>query len=285
MHNMAIHTIISTTWYSGLLILSGFLTREYLFFKAQAEQFSLLKNEYAKYIEALKHYKAPFGDTLITRKSSDYAFLLVNREPVYLLQSALTFARKYTLENAVKALYQDTHHMQQTQHDSDTIKDSVNAKNIAHTVHTQARLAEYKKMCRQALFIYPLDESRFWLSSPFGPRKNADGTWGFHRGVDLAAARGTPVRAARAGKIVRAYYSASYGNTIVIEHDNDFTTRYAHLDVILVRPQQRVTQGMCIGKVGATGAVRKSKRGGDASHLHFEIYYKGKQVNPFYYLH
>ena len=284
---MAIHTTISTVWYGGLIVLSGFLTREYLFFKAQADQLSLLKNEYAEYIATFKQHKVSlmsnFNNNTLTIgqqqqvKPTDYKYMVVNREPAYLRQSALTFARKHRLEHAVKKLYQD----QDTKQAMSVTKGQAVVKN---TVQQLANFAEYKKLCRQALFMCPLEESRFWLSSPFGPRKNTDGTWGFHRGIDLAAPRGTPVRAARSGKIVKAYYSASYGNTIVIEHENNFKTRYAHLDILLVRPQQKVTQGTCIGKVGATGAVRKSKRGGDASHLHFEIYHKGKQVNPFYYL-
>jgi murein DD-endopeptidase MepM/ murein hydrolase activator NlpD len=291
MHNMAIHTIVSTVWYGGLIILSGVLTREYLFFRAQADQLSRLRTEYTEYIAALKHYNKVQSATTLTTSSAistlnnnrllkptEYKYIVVNREPAYLRQSALSFARKHRLEHAVKKLYQDSQALQQeVTGRSKTSRTRTSAQNLLY-------LAEYKKLCRQALFICPLEESRFWLSSSFGPRKNTDGTWGFHRGIDLAAPRGTPVRAARSGKVIKAHYSASYGNTIVIEHYDNFKTRYAHLDSIAVRFGQQVTQGMCIGKVGATGTVRKSKHSGDASHLHFEIYHKGKQINPFFYL-
>ncbi len=143
--------------------------------------------------------------------------------------------------------------------------------------------ASWKKLHREALFAWPVAPENFWVSSLFGPRK-LGGRYGFHAGVDMAAPRGTPVHAAGAGIIVEACYSAGYGNYILIAHNRKFKTRYAHLDKILVRVGQNVCSGDCIGRVGATGFVRKSRRGGSASHLHFEVYMKGKPVNPFFFL-
>ena len=286
---MAIHNIIYTVWYGGLVVLSGLLATEYLVFKAQVDQLHKVRNEYAECIAAFKKQAQTTVKQACyvhTRHTSEPRFVVVNREPAYLRQSALKFARKHRLEHAVKKLYANTH---VSTHISSRVSSTRKAR-VKHshatdtTIQKLACLAEYKKLCRQALFAWPLEASSFWLSSPYGPRKNTDGTWGFHRGIDLAALRGTLVKAARSGIVVKADYSASYGNNIVIEHDNNFKTRYAHLDKILVRPKQKVIQGTCIGRVGATGSVRKSKRGGDASHLHFEIYRNGEQVNPFYYL-
>ena len=141
----------------------------------------------------------------------------------------------------------------------------------------------WKKLQREPLFAWPLQSDHFWVSSLFGPRK-LGGRHGFHAGVDLAAPRGTPVYAAAGGVIDEACYSAGYGNYILIAHNRKFKTRYAHLDKIHVRSGQVVNSGDCIGRVGATGFVRKSRRGGSASHLHFEVYMKGKPVNPFFFL-
>lgn len=141
----------------------------------------------------------------------------------------------------------------------------------------------WKKLYREGLFAWPLAPEHFWISSLFGPRKLC-GRLGFHAGVDMASPRGTPVYAAGAGIVVDACYSAGYGNYILIAHNRKFKTRYAHLDKILVRVGQKVSSGDCIGRVGATGFVRKSRRGGSASHLHFEVYMKGKPVNPFFFL-
>ncbi len=135
---------------------------------------------------------------------------------------------------------------------------------------------------RGAPFSLPLEKGSFWLSSRFGPRARADGSAGFHYGVDLAANRGTRVHASRAGVVVYAGYDSGYGKTIVLKHGSHFKTRYAHLDKILVKAGDMATRGSVIGAVGATGYIRK--KGGDGSHLHFEIFYHGKRVDPLQFL-
>jgi len=126
---------------------------------------------------------------------------------------------------------------------------------------------------------WPIERSRFWISSLFGPRRKRSGAWGFHYGVDMASLKGTPVQAACTGIIVEARYAKGYGNTIVIAHSRKYRTRYAHLSKILVRVGQKVKRGVLIGRVGDTGYVRSSK-GRDASHLHFELIEFGKKINP-----
>lgn len=132
------------------------------------------------------------------------------------------------------------------------------------------------------VFISPVDEGKYWLSSYFGPRKKPNGQASFHKGIDMAALKGTPVKAAASGFVQEAYEDKGYGKTIVISHEQEHKTRYAHLDKILVVKGQRVEQGQLIGKVGATGNVRTA--GKDPSHLHFEVYIGQERVNPLQYL-
>ena len=139
------------------------------------------------------------------------------------------------------------------------------------------------KVRHEGLFSWPVVAKHFWISSSYGPRKNPDG-WGFHSGIDMAAPKGTPVYAAKDGVVREAAYSASYGNYIILEHEQDFKTRYAHLDSMLVEKDTVLKKGDLIGRVGATGSVRKSKWGRSASHLHFEVHAQGKPVDPFCYL-
>src|SRR3989339_723401 len=131
-------------------------------------------------------------------------------------------------------------------------------------------------------FHWPLELHHFWISSLFGARKKANGTPGFHYGIDLAAMKGTTVKAAAAGIVIQAQYLPGYGNNILIQHNKYYRTRYAHLHTMNVSEGQKVSIGQKIGTVGATGSVRKSGR--DASHLHFEIYHNGSHVNPLRYL-
>jgi|GEM_PF-3814222 len=135
---------------------------------------------------------------------------------------------------------------------------------------------------RTVLFAMPLPPESYWLSSRFGPRLKSDGSAGFHKGIDLAANRGTPVYASRSGIVEYAGSNGGYGKMVVLRHNAYFKTRYAHLDKIFVKIGDTVTRGATLGAVGATGHVRK--KGGDGSHLHFEVQYKGKRVDPLQFL-
>lgn len=94
-----------------------------------------------------------------------------------------------------------------------------------------------------------------------------------HKGLDFAASTGTPVYATGDGKIAMAYFSGSYGNVIYIDHGHDYETRYAHLSRFAIQPGAEVKRGQVIGYVGNTGNSK-------ASHLHYEVLYKGQHVNP-----
>jgi len=140
-----------------------------------------------------------------------------------------------------------------------------------------------KSVTTKSRFSWPIDPTYFWLSSRYGPRKHKDGSPGFHHGIDMAAVKGTRVKAAAKGRVVSAGYTPGWGNNILVDHlDGRYKTRYAHLDKIRVYHGQYVTEESWIGDVGATGRVRK--KGKDASHLHFEVYDYGKRMNPMLYV-
>lgn len=94
-----------------------------------------------------------------------------------------------------------------------------------------------------------------------------------HKGLDFAAAKGTPVYATGDGVVAVAYSSASYGNVIYLDHGHAFETRYAHLNKFAVRPGQYVKRGQVIAYVGNTGHSV-------ASHLHYEVLFNGIHANP-----
>ena len=102
-------------------------------------------------------------------------------------------------------------------------------------------------------------------------------TDGGNKGVDISGSRGQAVKAAANGRIVYAGNALrGYGNLIIIKHNDDFLSAYAHNDKILVSDQQEVKAGQEIAKMGSTGT--------NAVKLHFEIRYKGKSVDPVRYL-
>jgi murein DD-endopeptidase MepM/ murein hydrolase activator NlpD len=106
------------------------------------------------------------------------------------------------------------------------------------------------------------------VSSPFGPRGDR-----FHEGVDLPAATGTPVGAARAGVVTFAARNDGFGNLVVIAHGSGVVTLYAHLSRFSVAPGTHVNTGDVVGRVGSTGHAF-------GPHLHFEVHVRGAAVDP-----
>ncbi|MEG1202229.1 MAG: M23 family metallopeptidase, partial [Comamonas sp.] len=98
-------------------------------------------------------------------------------------------------------------------------------------------------------------------------------TWSAHKGTDLAAPHGTPVRTVGDGLVTFAGVQNGYGNVIYIDHGNKHETVYAHLSRVAVKQGERVTQGEEIGAVGSTGWAT-------GPHLHFEFKVAGEQVDP-----
>src|SRR3990172_8101758 len=86
------------------------------------------------------------------------------------------------------------------------------------------------------------------VTSPFGMR------WGrMHEGIDIAAASGTPIRAAAAGTVIHAGWLGGYGNLVVIDHGSGLATAYAHQSSIAGSSGAFVAQGQVVGYVGSTG--------------------------------
>ncbi len=121
-------------------------------------------------------------------------------------------------------------------------------------------------------FKHPLPKSR--LTSYFGYRSDPfSGKCSFHRGIDLAAPRGTSVLASRSGNVIEKAKNPVLGNYIVIQHGNGYQTVYGHLESYNVDLGDHVASGSVIGTVGSTG---KST----GPHLHFEIRKNGKAEDP-----
>jgi murein DD-endopeptidase MepM/ murein hydrolase activator NlpD len=121
------------------------------------------------------------------------------------------------------------------------------------------------------LFLWPVQGR---IVSDFGPKPN-----GLHNdGINIAAARGTPIQAAENGVVVYAGNELrGFGNLLLVRHADGWVTAYGHCDQLLVRRGQQVRRGQTIAKVGSTGNVR-------APQLHFEVRRGTRPVNPSEYL-
>lgn len=109
------------------------------------------------------------------------------------------------------------------------------------------------------------------ISSRFGANESIrDHT---HKGLDIAASGGTPIKAVADGTVIRSGWSSGYGNLVVIDHGNGVTTYYGHCSRLYVSKGTSVKAGDNIAAVGSTG-------NSTGNHLHFEIRLNGEQVNP-----
>ena len=134
---------------------------------------------------------------------------------------------------------------------------------------------ESGKSMRKAFLRSPVDFRR--ISSRFSNKRwhPVLSKWRSHKGVDYAAARGTPVRASGDGKIILAGTKGGYGRTIIIQHGSRYTTVYGHLHRYAkgARSGKKVKQGQIIGYVGSSGLAT-------GPHLHYEFRVNGVHRNP-----
>lgn len=114
----------------------------------------------------------------------------------------------------------------------------------------------------------------YWVTSQYGSRSDPfNGKRARHKGMDLASRTGNKIKIKAKGKVVRAEYAGGYGNLVVVDHGNGFQTKYAHLHKIYVKKGQYVEYDEALGEVGSTGRST-------GPHLHYEVLYMGKNVDP-----
>jgi murein DD-endopeptidase MepM/ murein hydrolase activator NlpD len=113
------------------------------------------------------------------------------------------------------------------------------------------------------------------ITSTFGHRENPFGGSNVetHKGVDIRAPYGSPVKAMAKGEVEFAGPRGGFGNCIILKHGNGFETLYGHLSKILVTVGQKIDIGQQIGRVGSTGRST-------GPHLHYEVHRNGQRINP-----
>lgn len=263
-------------------------------FNEQANYLIDVQDEYHEYIDIMKNFlDSSVSEDRVCAHGADCdgfectdlseSFLVLNRDTEYLKQSMLDYIKDQQLDELLTRVnvdeWQDYNEVIKASEKKSTPQLRKRSKRPIKKSARRRTLEEFPQppdiYLQWPIEAYP--ERKFWLSSPFGWRKRK-GVRRMHYGIDLAAPKNTPVYAAASGKVVESRYAPGYGNTIVIAHSSKYKTRYAHLNKIRVKDGQIVEQGMHIGDVGATGFT--ISKGPDASHLHFELYKYGKQINP-----
>lgn len=144
---------------------------------------------------------------------------------------------------------------------------------------------EYRKAAENTSFspifstaeiMPPVENGRY--TSYFGYRISPiTGEFGFHSGLDIAAAEGTKIRAAFNGRVIKSGYDSQAGNYIYLSHDDGFVTFYCHCSELLVENGTVIRQGETIALVGSTGYST-------GPHLHFEVRKNNIRYNPLWLL-
>ena len=136
---------------------------------------------------------------------------------------------------------------------------------VYRIMYTQSNLLSAKPNIRPAVGR---------ITSGFGFRTHPVlGGNDLHLAVDIANAKGTPIYATADGVVVIASWQRSYGQMVMIDHGYGFATRYGHASKMLVKPGDFVKRGQVIALMGDTGRAT-------ASHVHYEVWYNGKPINP-----
>lgn len=120
---------------------------------------------------------------------------------------------------------------------------------------------------KQPVSGYTVTSRYGWRTDPFTKKKD------FHTGIDLAVTQGTSIYPVLSGIVQKTAYNSSYGNYVLILHENGLATKYCHMQYVFVRQGQKVTEQDVIGTAGQTGAAT-------GPHLHFEVLYNDKRYNP-----
>ena len=179
----------------------------------------------------------------------------------------ITYALKYNTElktftdteTAVAALYVE--------------KPKVTPKKVINKKINTSANVDYSNTALGISLIKPINGT---ISSRFGARSSIRSS--VHTGLDIAASKGTPIKAAAGGTVIYSGWKGSLGKLVVIDHGNGVETYYAHCNSLVASKGEAVSQGQVIASVGLTG-------NSTGPHLHLEIRVNGVAKNPQNYLY
>lgn len=178
-------------------------------------------------------------------------------------------------ENIENANLQKDYLLKNTDNVNVTINELVktNKNDLSETTTINNTVENYIARYKKKIICFPTKSHS--ISSTYGYRKSRGD---FHSGIDLQGNYGDNIYAYKSGTIIKTQYSnVSYGNMVLIQHNDGTQSRYAHMSSISVSKGQYVNCGQIIGHVGSTG-------NSTGNHLHFEIIINGKTVNPYNYI-
>ena len=180
-------------------------------------------------------------------------------------QKAELASKETEIKGLLRELEAEKREFENDIHELDAQIEAMDAQIAKKQKELEAQIAASKVQINYGSgYMWPLD-SNYVITSLFGPRNHPiTGKYSNHGGTDVRAGYGTKIKAARGGVVMTSEYHWSYGNYVVVVHDNGTSTLYAHMSKRAVKEGQTVTQGQVLGYVGSTGSST-------GNHLHYEI--------------
>ena len=174
-------------------------------------------------------------------------------------------AKEVEIKGLLRELEADKDKYESEIHELDAQIEAMDAEIAKQQKELEAQIAASKIQINYGSgYIWPLD-GNYVITSLFGPRNHPiTGKYSNHGGTDVRANYGTKIKAARGGVVMTSEYHWSYGNYVIVVHDNGTSTLYAHMSKRAVKAGQTVTQGQVLGYVGSTGSST-------GNHLHYEL--------------
>jgi murein DD-endopeptidase MepM/ murein hydrolase activator NlpD len=248
------------------MLLTGVLVYEYVWIQKKSTHLDLIREDYEDYCSHLERFiheyeESQEGNDSLHSSCLDDDFLPLNREADY-RQKNMFLTDEESPEEGIEIADKNTEQV--------TIAKTEVKRPLLRVPLPRKRYTHQKQ-----LFEWPIDQDSFWISSYYGRRSRNR----FHKGIDLAAPKGTPVKAAADGTIEYAGWAGTFGTMVLIRHHSPtkgYKTRYAHLHKSKILVGERVNKGHIIGFVGNTGRVS----GKNGYHLHFEVLHNGTALNP-----
>ncbi|MBO4869227.1 MAG: peptidoglycan DD-metalloendopeptidase family protein [Clostridia bacterium] len=232
---------------------------------AEAEELKIQKLEYIIKLEADQlEYEAVLETSEEAEKALNEQIARAKEEEAALIKTEEERQRK--LEEERKRKEEEERKKREAEEAARRAREEAQQAAADQEAAARARQAELNAAAYgNGGYLWPLPMNSFRITGWFGyePSPLSSGIR-FHKAVDLGAARGTNIYASRSGKVITAKYSSSYGNYVMILHDDGYTTLYAHASKLLVKVGDKVKQGDVIALVGTTGDST-------GNHLHFEI--------------
>jgi len=232
------------------VVYSSHVTRRMVSYEEMKAQTSLQKQEVERYSQETQKLSRMMAE--ITDKENQIRKMLGLKD--VRLTAGLTGKSEYSLGQKLSSL-------------RDGVKES--------RIRLDSLMNRVTEMRKRFAFTPSIWPAHGRIMSTFGYRSFP---WrGFHAGLDINTAYGTPIKAAAGGAVSYAGWRSGYGNTVVIDHGSGFETLYGHISRIKILSGQKVKKGDIIAFVGTSGYAT-------GPHLHYEVSVNGSKVDPARYL-